>query len=326
MPEISVIVPVYNTEKYLSQCVNSILQQTFKDFELLLVDDGSTDHCGQICDKFAARDSRVKVYHQSNRGQSFARNVAIKEATGREICFVDADDFVHPCLFESLLRPFRSNPNSIVCCDAVEGTFPEEILMESLVLQENSFITVIPNEEGFSRLINHPYYCWTIWGKLIPREIVRKELLSENRYFEDNAIILKWLFRSDSVIVYDKKLYYYRENLFGTTKGDWSNKKEKDYIWSQEERISFYRDHNMYELFRREFSPFLLRASKAYYSIGESSKDYSHELKKRLRYWWKKYSNYSKLSEGERQYLFSVIYPFRESAKEWINHRLRSIT
>ena len=91
-PIISVIVPVYNTEKYLDECIQSILSQTFADFELLLVDDGSTDGSGNICDKYAIQDERIKVFHQENRGVTAARKLGVKYSNGNYICFVDSDD------------------------------------------------------------------------------------------------------------------------------------------------------------------------------------------------------------------------------------------
>ena len=96
MPNISVIVPVYNTEEYLSQCIDSILAQTFVDFELLLIDDGSTDSSGMICDKYADKDTRVIVYHKQNEGVSAARNLGIDNSKGEWITFVDSDDILYP--------------------------------------------------------------------------------------------------------------------------------------------------------------------------------------------------------------------------------------
>ena len=101
-PKISVIVPVYNVEKYLHKCIDSILVQTFTDFELLLIDDGSTDKSGDICDEYAVKDARVRVFHTENRGVSAARNHGLREASGDWICFVDSDDWVENCYLEYL--------------------------------------------------------------------------------------------------------------------------------------------------------------------------------------------------------------------------------
>ena len=100
MAAISVIVPIYKVEAFLHRCVDSILAQTFADFDLVLVDDGSPDGCGAICDDYAARDSRVRVIHQKNQGQAAARNHALAAAKGDWVCFVDSDDAVHPQMLE----------------------------------------------------------------------------------------------------------------------------------------------------------------------------------------------------------------------------------
>ena len=102
LPEISVIVPVYKVEEYLPQCIDSILAQTFTDFELLLVDDGSPDRCGEICEEYAGKDTRIRVFHQANAGLSCARNTGLMNARGRYVTFIDSDDYVKPCYLERL--------------------------------------------------------------------------------------------------------------------------------------------------------------------------------------------------------------------------------
>lgn len=104
-PLISVIVPVYNVERYLNQCIDSILAQTYKDFELILVDDGSKDKSGEICDEYVKKDSRIRVFHKKNGGVSSARNYGIDNAQGTYICFVDSDDWVDETYLEDMLKP-----------------------------------------------------------------------------------------------------------------------------------------------------------------------------------------------------------------------------
>ena len=115
MPKISVIVPVYKVEAYLQECVDSILAQTFEDFELILVDDGSPDNCGAICDAYAGKDSRVKVIHQENQGLSGARNTGIEASKGEFLTFVDSDDMVSPQYLEVLINLFCDNTDVAVC-------------------------------------------------------------------------------------------------------------------------------------------------------------------------------------------------------------------
>ena len=113
--ELSVIVPVYNADRYLHRCVDSILNQTYKDFELILVDDGSKDCCPQICDEYALKDSRVKVIHQENSGVSVARNNGIELCKGQFISFVDADDYIGPEMFKELVSGIQGKADIVMC-------------------------------------------------------------------------------------------------------------------------------------------------------------------------------------------------------------------
>ena len=116
MPLISVIVPVYNVEKYLDRCVKSILRQTYKDFELILVDDGSPDKCPSMCDEWAKKDERIHVIHQKNQGLSAARNNALKKAKGNYISFIDSDDWISDDMLEDLLKLlFKYKADISVC-------------------------------------------------------------------------------------------------------------------------------------------------------------------------------------------------------------------
>jgi glycosyltransferase involved in cell wall biosynthesis len=118
MPKLSVIVPVYNTEKYLRECVDSILAQTFPDFELILVNDGSTDGSGAICDEYAEKDPRIQVIHQVNGGVTSARKAAMRIAAGSWISFIDSDDWISPDMFDAMLETALSSGSQIVVCDA----------------------------------------------------------------------------------------------------------------------------------------------------------------------------------------------------------------
>lgn len=117
MTEISIIVPVYKVEQFLPRCIDSILNQTFTDFELILVDDGSPDNCGRICDEYAKKDSRIRVIHKENGGVSSARNIGINEAKGKYIMFCDSDDYVDNNWCETLYKEIVKNPNVFVTCN-----------------------------------------------------------------------------------------------------------------------------------------------------------------------------------------------------------------
>lgn len=119
MPKVSIIVPVYKVEKYLPKCVESILNQTYGDFELLLVDDGSPDNCGKLCDDYAERDARIRSIHQENQGQGGARNNGISIASGKYVFFVDSDDYVHPRLLEKTVAAAEAGDCDVVMFNAV---------------------------------------------------------------------------------------------------------------------------------------------------------------------------------------------------------------
>lgn len=119
MPEVSIIVPVYNTEPYLRQCLDSVLEQSFSDFELILVDDGSTDSSGAICDGYAAKDCRIRVIHQENAGQGRARNVAMDQAAGKYLIFLDSDDYWLPDTLETLVSEAERNQTQVLVFGAV---------------------------------------------------------------------------------------------------------------------------------------------------------------------------------------------------------------
>ena len=120
-PKITVIVPVYRAEKYLHDCVGSILSQSVSDFQLILVDDGSPDGCGKLCDDYAAQDHRVISLHQKNAGQAAARNLALEKAAGEWLCFVDSDDRIHPDMLKLLLHAAEESGAGISMCQMLES-------------------------------------------------------------------------------------------------------------------------------------------------------------------------------------------------------------
>ena len=126
MPEISVIVPVYNTEKYLDRCIRSIIDQTFSDFELILVDDGSKDNSGFICDEWEKKDSRIKVIHQKNAGAGAARNAGLAIAKGNYINFVDSDDWITPEMYEILYKLLRETSATIAMTSMISKSHYEK--------------------------------------------------------------------------------------------------------------------------------------------------------------------------------------------------------
>ena len=237
MPEISVIVPVYKAEDYLHACVDSILSQTVSDFELILVDDGSPDGCGAICDDYAARDSRVRVIHQENQGQAAARNHALSIAKGEWVCFVDSDDAVHPQMLERLGQAAAESGAAMSMCRMLEApempedfSSPVEVSWELLSMEEESLVALFDAGD---------YPGWVACAKLIRRELVQSHPFCPGRVYEDNEAVCHWIYGAKTIASIPHSLYFYRTNPGSTTQSRFSMKK-LDYLWALEGIIRFY--------------------------------------------------------------------------------------
>lgn len=237
-PIISVIVPVYNVEKYIHLCVDSIISQSFADFELILVDDGSPDRCPEICDAYAAADSRVRVIHQTNQGQAAARNHGIRASKGEWICFVDSDDLIHPQMLEHLYQAAISESADISMCDAVES---ESVLDDFFYSREMDSQRIRISETSLEELYHHgEHRYWVIWGKLIRKSILEKIPFTEGRIYEDNAVVCRWLYEAQVVANTQQRYYFYRVNQGSTTKSTF-NLTKLDFLWALDEQLLFYK-------------------------------------------------------------------------------------
>lgn len=202
-PQISIIMAVYNTEMYLRQSIESVIQQTFTNWELIIIDDGSTDQSASICDEMAANDARIKVIHKKNSGQADSRNLAIEMAQGDFIGFVDSDDWIEPNMYECLLEyQAKHNADAVMCRyfeEYTNGAVPQE-LDEKLIgsFDNRRIIQIIYNE-----IIN------VLWSCLLRRELIH-EKIPAHRFMEDNAVLIKWFSHSQRTVICADKLYHYR--------------------------------------------------------------------------------------------------------------------
>ena len=199
MPKVSVIVPVYNVEKCLSECVESILAQTFHDFELILVDDGSLDNSGKICDEYAVKDERIRVIHQENGGASDARHTGVKSALGDWICFVDSDDTIPICSLDILVN--NSNDTDIVI---------------GKIKESEDYDEHFPIRKYRSSLIEHSGFDVGPCGKLINRQLFNEYVFSLPRTInlgEDLIVNLRLSFNTElNVKTCNTIVYNYRQN------------------------------------------------------------------------------------------------------------------
>ncbi len=204
LPLISVIVPVYKVEPYLKKCVDSILAQTYLNLEIILVDDGSPDSCGAICDSYAAQDSRIQVIHKPNGGLSDARNAGLDIATGEYIGFVDSDDYIAPTMYAQLLDGLVSAQADMAVCQGVivkEG--------EDAVFSQTSNQQILPAGTGSFAMIYNRAFTVNAWNKLYHRDLFAGIRYPVGLLYEDLATTYLLTDRAKTVVCLDGKLYAY---------------------------------------------------------------------------------------------------------------------
>jgi len=246
---ISVIIPVYNVEKYLKRCVDSVINQTYTNLEIILVDDGSPDECGKICDEYAAIDNRIKVIHKENGGLSSARNAGIDIATGIYFSFIDSDDFVSENFIEKLYFLIKQYNADISQCDFARtlGEIPE-IDTEDIVINEYDNISMIKN------LYNEHYVpTVVVVTKLYHSSLFEAIRYPEGRLHEDEATTPLLLYRSSKCVLSTEKLYYYYFNENSIMNSEFSMKK-LDILYALKSRIDFYIEHGLREYALRDLS------------------------------------------------------------------------
>ena len=243
MAEISVIVPVYQVEKYIRQCVDSILAQTFTDFELILVDDGSKDNSGKICDEYAEKDQRVRVIHKENGGLSDARNHGLDNAVGKYFMFVDADDYIAPETAECLYKNIIKEEADIAVCN-FRYFFEEDGKKDFST--ENKAEVLSGAEIFYNRKNERNYGFWTVaWNKLYKREKFEGLRFRFGKYHEDEFWANDIYRLNIRVSAVTECLYFYRQrgNSIMAKK---SIKKNLDIIEAFQERIYVYLDEQKY--------------------------------------------------------------------------------
>ena len=213
MPEFSIIVPVYNVEDYLPRCINSIINQTYTDFELILVDDGSTDDCSMICDEYAEKDNRIKVIHKENGGVATARNIGIESATGRYITFCDSDDYYKKELLETVYSNLKENDVDLL-------SYNYDVLHSTGIKRGSNvdigIYSIFSPKDTFSLIIKHTFTSflgWSMCTSFIRAELIHNNDLrvctSCNNYAEDIGFGLKVLFHTKKVVGIPDSLYVY---------------------------------------------------------------------------------------------------------------------
>lgn len=225
---VSIIVPVYKTEKYLRKCVEAILAQTYKDLEIILVDDGSPDTCPLICDELAKTDNRIKVIHKENGGLSSARNEGLKEATGKYITFVDSDDTINPQMIECLFKALLTNNADISMCGC------RTITSEGKLLAMDTFedCHIYKNEELINNVVL-PLKT-ACWNKLFKRSVIKGHLFPERRIHGEDLVFISSIINDKTTLVTTDYIgyNYYKRGCSITTSS--FNNSAFDEVWCKD--------------------------------------------------------------------------------------------
>lgn len=238
---ISVIVPIYKVENYLHRCIDSILCQTYEQIEIILVDDGSPDQCGNICEEYRKIDSRIRVFHKNNGGLSDARNYGVERANGDFITFIDSDDYIAKDYIEYLYKLIKKNNADISSCCMVQTEFDSvEYPINELIPEEQ----VLFGKEACEHLLSDLYMVLvTACGKLYSSKIVKKYPFPVGKKHEDEATTCKYYYESKKVVIGNRCLYAYFKNANSIThtKGMEFN---FDAEWALEHRAKFFEAKN----------------------------------------------------------------------------------
>ena len=276
MPNISVIVPVYKVEAFLRRCVDSILNQTYADFQLILVDDGSPDNCGAMCDAYAAEDSRIHVIHQENGGLSAARNTAIDwvihNLDSQWLTFVDSDDWLHPVFLEQLLDAAVQKKCQISACGFYHT--------EGMVIPEGESLSVACMQAD-------DYYCSDDFGSATPAacgKLYHISLFESLRYpvgklHEDEFTTYRALYQAGTIAVISGRLYAYYQNPEGITHSRW-NPRRMDVLDAFDQQIAFAQETGRDRLLFKALEGSIYSTCS---QLEQAPKVFRKELRRRLR-------------------------------------------
>lgn len=310
--KISIIIPVYNAEKYLHRCIDSILAQTFTDFELILIDDGSPDNCGKICEEYAKMDSRIHVIHTENKGVSTARNKGIEVSNGEFIYFADSDDWMSKDCLQKLYNACEKTNSQIAFSDYAMAYDDEN--------NNKYFVCDIGDLTTFSNREALEYYAElnlkrnygqfrTPWGKLIKKDLVLNNPFPMDRvYAEDAACVYLWMWNSKKLVHCSFIGYFYYQNNESIC-----NKAHGKHLvgnfMTEEEWLAFFKRNGFPKLYSLTCERYINDCLWALNGIEHSKKQERNTFIKLLRKGLKKYGPVANVSLKTDSYIYEIAYP-----------------
>lgn len=275
MSKISVIIPVYNVENYLDRCINSVINQTYKDLEILLINDGSTDRSGEICDYYKNIDSRIKVIHKSNGGVSSARNIGLNIATGEWIAFLDSDDYIESNMYEELYNDAIENNVDVCACFFKYLTSDNKILFNPT--KEHNDLNKKYSGEQFLKLLYTDLYtnliCVVVWNKIYKKKVF-ENISFVSKIAEDEDICHKIYTQEMSIFTNIKGLYIYAQNMDSITNKKFSsdNMEFLDILYN---RILSFEKNDLIDLAKVTRNLYLNMIIEYYFKIKSIKKKYN---------------------------------------------------
>lgn len=247
---ISVVVPIYKVEKYLPKCVDSICGQTYQNLEIILVDDGSPDQCGKLCDEYAKQDGRIKVIHKKNGGLSDARNAGIDVATGTYIGFVDSDDHIHPQMYETLYNGIKDNHADLSICRYKNVDEGETV--DNRNIKNAQWVTMTTDQEKFEYSLGEfTTDCFTVaWNKLYKTELFKDIRYPYGKIHEDEFTTYKTIELADKVAYTEEELYFYVQRQ-GSIMDNGFDKRSLYRLDAYQERLALYLQTGRYQWYER---------------------------------------------------------------------------
>lgn len=218
-PLVSVIVPVYNIEKYLSTCIESILNQKYSHLEILLIDDGSTDNSGEVCDQYGEKDKRIRVFHKKNGGLSDARNFAIERATGEYLSFIDSDDWVSHEMIQEIMRGVLETDAEIGICGF------QRVYKNRTINVCTCTSGVYPSDVAFAKLLRNKEIQDHACTKIFKKSLFEGIKFPVGKIYEDIRTTYKLFLKSKKIYVINKPLYYYRQRISSIARDSFNEKK-----------------------------------------------------------------------------------------------------
>ncbi len=300
-PSISVIVPVYKVESYLDACVQSILDQSYRNLEIILVDDGSPDRCPQMCDAWAARDARIRIIHKSNGGLSSARNAGLAICTGDYIAFVDSDDWILPEMFQRMLETIERENADICACNIVSCYPDREVRWGAKAY------TVGDSETMLDLLYSDSLFPVSAWNKLYRRNLWDGFRFPEGKICEDAFTTYLLLDKADRIVQITDALYCYRIRPESIMTSSFSHKSmDEEEAWRK--NYEFVKEHYP-RLYRKAFTFYLQGVNVLIHRIKKEQRDQFRE-------------EYSSLRKQMADHLFFMLFRSTASIKYRVKYLL----